>query len=271
MYNQISSPLPIYQYLKTHRYKTLPSAVWGLRPWLSAEVADLMMDRLQGKEETSRSIWIERIAGDTVGVAYVEESEGQTVVLIDAVRNDGLVEFLNRLRTREKRMSITVGSRSAIECISGEYETPYENGRARFYATAAQSEKAAQMDVRELTKSDSESMNAFCDEPYELEKYLSQGIRFFGAFADGKLVSRCGIFPLSAIRSEIIAVSTRPARYFRSGYAKATCSLAIREALEDVDVVTWSTSVPNTASCRTAISLGFIQYHEDYTTTLESD
>jgi RimJ/RimL family protein N-acetyltransferase len=89
---------------------------------------------------------------------------------------------------------------------------------------------------------------------------LGSGLRYFGSFAAGRLVSVVGLCQLSRSRSEIIGVGTFRESDRRKGYAGAACRRALDAALEQSRVCTWTAHGDNAASIHAARSLGMRPY-----------
>lgn len=98
---------------------------------------------------------------------------------------------------------------------------------------------------------------------------LESGLRYFGAFSGDRLVSVAGLCALSRARSEIIGVGTFLESDRRQGYATAACRLALRAALEQARVCSWTADLSNTASLRTAEKLGMRAYLTRYDATAD--
>lgn len=92
------------------------------------------------------------------------------------------------------------------------------------------------------------------------KEFIESGIRFFGIIKKGFLVSMCGLAYLNYSQSQVIGIETFDQNNKRCGYAKRIASRAVQEGLMDNKYVTWSTSIKNEASCKTAESIGMKPY-----------
>jgi GNAT superfamily N-acetyltransferase len=88
------------------------------------------------------------------------------------------------------------------------------------------------------------------------------GGRVFGQTVDGKVVSWAGVKPFSGIAWDL-TIQTLP-EYRGRGFAKSAVSAAVRYILDNGKVATWGTDRTNTASLRTAHSVGFQDYGLDF-------
>lgn len=83
----------------------------------------------------------------------------------------------------------------------------------------------------------------------------------FGQIVDGETVAYAAVKPLSDVAWDL-SVQTLPEHRGR-GYAKSVVSAATRHIFENDKLATWGTDRTNTASLRTAHSLGFQDYGLD--------
>jgi ribosomal protein S18 acetylase RimI-like enzyme len=88
------------------------------------------------------------------------------------------------------------------------------------------------------------------------------GGRVFGQIVDGRVVSWAAVKPLSDIGWDL-SIQTSP-EYRGRGYAKSVVSAAVKHVFENGRLATWGTDTTNTASLRTAHSLGFQDYGLDF-------
>ncbi|MGB9620497.1 MAG: GNAT family N-acetyltransferase, partial [Armatimonadota bacterium] len=84
----------------------------------------------------------------------------------------------------------------------------------------------------------------------------------FGQIVDGKAVALCAVKPLSDVVWDL-SVETLP-NYRGKGYAKSTVSAALRYCLDNGRIAGWGCDRDNTASLRTALSVGFKHYALDF-------
>lgn len=84
----------------------------------------------------------------------------------------------------------------------------------------------------------------------------------FGQIVDGKTVTWCAVKPLSDVVWDL-SIETRP-EYRGRGYAKSTVSVALKYCFDHGRVAGWGCDRENTASLRTALSVGFKHYALDF-------
>lgn len=106
-----------------------------------------------------------------------------------------------------------------------------------------------------------------CQEPFReggergwsLEEWLqlaAEGYRYCGIFEDDGLVALAGLWKRTPDVWEVISVVTKEG-HRQQGLAKAVVAFAADHVLNHVRVATYTTGAENTASIRTAESVGF--------------
>jgi len=90
----------------------------------------------------------------------------------------------------------------------------------------------------------------------EWRELADQGYRYCGIFEGDRICSVAGVWKRAPDAWEVIAVGTRVA-YQRRGLGKAVVAFAADHILNHVSVATYTARAANTASVRTAESVGF--------------
>ncbi len=248
------------RYLQQYRYAGLPAVLFDRYLWFYAELEEIQHGMVYGLYN-QRPAWLyENISENftSSGIACLFTKEQQLTILLDAGDDNGIADFFHQLSGERpgEKATIIVPCQQLAESISSVLGWENTPGAVKYYADTvpAGSTSAA----RELFEDDEHYLESI--QPRYWPGYramISTGYRFFGIMEDERLISMCGLVPLTLFHGEIIGVETFSPQDRCKGYARKVCSLALREGLKDYSVISWSTNLKNVASCKTAQSLGF--------------
>ncbi len=247
---------PAIEFLAGHTYAALDLTLWDANLWFYGE-----LERQLGAYGASRRgrLYLCETCTGVGGVALATGAE----ILIDAVRGVACSALLEAWVTAQPGPFSIIAAQEALTDEVLALPGAVLKGRNIKLFTHTRA-----TDVVPL----GEELIPGCAHPLwrdwsSLDDLLRAGYRVFGISDDHEgIISHAGIWPLSALRAEIVMVATDP-RYVGKGYATAVSARALDVALETARVVTWSTDLDNVASIRVAKKLGFRElltlYHVD--------
>lgn len=269
---QTQSARAVLTYLAATALPDLPEELWDAHLWLYADVLPLLAAPLTGYETDRISMYTAEADG-TAGVAVAVRGEAGVRVHVHG-RSTSVAEALLSRCVEE------ADAPAEVSTIDGNLARSLERTLMRG-ATLAITEKLwtrvapreggtpADAFVRELETSDASLFDSvtFADGTRGWPGFracLESGLRYFGTFDGSRLVSVVGLCRLSRSRSEIIGVGTIGESDRRKGYATAACHRALRAALAESRICTWTARADNEASVRTARRLGMRPYLTRY-------
>ena len=253
----------LLEYLETSTFRDLPSGLWDHRLWFYRDLLHVMNEPIS---ETGREGVTMYVASDGAvprGVAIVQPASGEPVAGVAADDTDVARELTERIiRDQPEVRLVEVGLAGGEE--PGELGIGDTAGGTAYFWTdepALRRDPAEGVIVRELEPDDLPLFDwwPFPDGSHgwpEWPQYLANGLRYFGAIVDGRLVSVAGLCETTRRVTEIIAVGTMTPEERRKGYAALCCSLALSEGLAQSPYCTWSCNRDNIASRKTAEALG---------------
>ena len=266
MYRETRSLESAYRYLQCCLYPDVPAHLYDRYLWFYKQLVDLQHHLVYGRKPRNITVFENADpSGETLGIAHVKDELLSLSAILDATQPEGLDEFLFLLskRARGRQVRITVPRRDLAEHLAGLLGAGYTTGTIKYFAT----ENTPLCDSRiiEMRREDEVYLEGIRPRRWPAyQVFLEQGIRFFGLIESDTLVSMCGLTPLTAFAYQIIGVETFAHDRRRQGNAKDVCAYALQEGLRSAKIVTWSTSLRNVASCKTAEALGFRSYCKLY-------
>jgi RimJ/RimL family protein N-acetyltransferase len=247
----------------------LPEELWDNHLGLYGEILPLLAAPITGYETDRVSMYHASIADETVGIAVAVRAAAGVRAYVHGSSPDTAAELVARC----------VEDAGPVAEVSAVDEQQALAVRRRLLPSASlvasiklwtrsPSRPASDPDpyqVRELRSEDTVLFDetTFTDGTRGWPGFracLESGLRYFGSFAAGRLVSVVGVCQLSRSRSEIIGVGTFRETDRRRGYAGAACRRALDAALEQSRVCTWTARADNAASIRAAESIGMRPY-----------
>lgn len=250
----------LLQYLRQHTYRDLPEALFDRYLWLYAEVEEIQHQVVYGMTQKTDLCLYEAVEdGHITAIATVWPENGKLEIEFDAPQAWALDRFLEEMPAQYKGrpLSLTVSNLESAYHGAMLLDSPFIPGKVKYYTS--QAAPLSELPVKEIGKDD--------EHPVQLDyfwRFLSFGQRSFGLFLDNRFRTMASLVHLTCLLAQIISVETFDEAERIKGYAKAVCALALNEGLKDAPIVTWSTSLDNTASCRTAESLGMQPYYALY-------
>lgn len=246
-------------YLRNHTYHELSPALFDRHLWLYKEVEEFL-PRLESITEQDQLLLFEDIEDDqVVSIATVRIKDSTlsiNFVSFQGERLDSLIELLTS-HLQIKQVTVSVCHPEIATHAASLLHAPVIPGKVKYFTS--QAVPLLDLPVKEMGREDEYPVQWS-----NYEQFLFSGQRLFGLQLDGRVRAMCGLLQLTAFQTQIVAVETFDQADRRKGYAKAVAAFALREGLKDAPIVTWSTSVDNTASCRTAESLGMQPYYALY-------
>lgn len=269
---QIQSARAILRYLCSTALPDLPEELWDAHLWLYGDILPLLAAPLTGYETDRISMYTAEDGGEA-GIAVAVRGESGVRAYVHG-RSSSAGE---RLLARCIEDTGTPGEVSTIDCslaasLGGQLTCAATvSVTEKLWTRAAPAEAGSPGDalVRELEPADASLFDSitFADGTRGWPGFracLESGLRYFGAFDHSRLVSVVGLCRLSHSRSEIIGVGTIRESDRRKGHASAACHRALREALAESRICTWTARADNEASVRTARRLGMRPYLTRY-------
>lgn len=249
----------LLNYLRDQTYHSLPPELFDRHLWFYKEVEEFL-HRLELMTDQDMLLLYEDFEDDqVVAIASVQKKGADLSINFDAFRPDHLNGLMPLLTSRFPNQKVVmkfckpeIAARAASLL-----QTTVIPGKVKYYT--CQASPLSDLPVKEMGRWDEYPIQWS-----NYEQFLFLGQRLFGLRLDGRVRAMCGLLQLTAFQTQIVAVETFDKADRRKGYAKAVASFALQEGLKDAPFVTWSTSVDNMASCKTAESLGMKPYYALY-------
>lgn len=269
---QTSSARALLSYLAARALSGVPAELWDSNLWLYGEILPLLSAPITGYETDRILLYLAREGGEPAGVAVSIRGEAGLSVYLQAGSETVASELLTRCSEEggALRSVSTLDGRLARMLAQTRLPGAALGATAKLWTRSPASPSARpSCEVRELSAPDGKLFDAivFSDGTSGWPGFrtcVESGVRYFGAFVGGRLVSVAGLCRLTRVRSEIIAVSTYREEDRGKGYAIAACRRALAEGLAEGCACTWTARVDNTASIRTAEAIGMHTYLTQY-------
>ncbi len=247
-------------YLRNLPYRNLPPALFDRYLWLYAEVEEIQHQIVYGMTQKPDLCLYEAVEDDHItAIATVLPEDDTLKIKFDAPQALALDRFLLDMPVKYKNMpvSLTVSNLESAYHAAMLLDSAWIPGKVKYYT--CQAVPLSELPVKEVGMED--------QHPAQLDyfwRFLPLGHRSFGLFLDNRFRTMASLVQLTSLQAQIISAETFNEAGRNKGYAKAVCALALNEGLKDAPIVTWSTSLDNIASCRTAESLGMQPYFTLY-------
>ncbi len=249
----------LLHYLRDNTYHSLPPELFDRHLWFYKEVEEFL-HRLELMTDQDMLLLYDDLEDDqVVAIASVQKKGADLSINFDSLQTDRLNALMPLLVSRfPNQQAVMRFCKPEIAAqAAGLLHAAEIPGKVKYYT--CQAAPLSDLPVKEMGKEDEYPVQWS-----NYEQFLFLGERLFGLRMDGRVRAMCGLLQLTAFQTQIVAVETFDEADRRKGYAKAVAAYALREGLKDAPIVTWSTSVDNTASCKTAESLGMKQYYALY-------
>ena len=252
----------LLHYLREYTYQGLPPELFDRYLWLYAEVEDFQHQVVYGFSQKSDLHLYEAVEDDRItAIATAITEDGTLKVKFDALQDEALDQFSQDILVEFKdvKVSLTVKNIQNAHRAAKLFNSDLTFGKVKYYT--CKSVLLSDLPVKEIGMTD--------EHPAQLNyfwRFLTVGQRSFGLSLDNRFRTMACLFQLTCLQAQITSVETFDETDRHKGYAKAVSALALREGLKDAPIVTWSTSLDNTASCRTAELLGMKPYYALYET-----
>ncbi|MHB1355997.1 MAG: GNAT family protein [Anaerolineae bacterium] len=250
----------LLHFLRNYTYRDLPSALFDRYLWLYAEVEEFQNQVVYGFSQKPDLHLYEAIEYDRISaIATVLLKDGILYIKLDSLQDWTLDLFLLDIlaQYKEAQFSLTVSNLQHASRIAKLLNSEVVLGKVKYYTTHVV--PLSDLPVKEIGLTD--------EHPVQLDYFwrcLPFGQRSFGLFLDNCFKTMASLVQLTCLQAQIISVQTFGESDRQKGYAKAVCAFVLNEGLLNAPIVTWSTSLSNIASCRTAESLGMKPYYGLY-------
>lgn len=250
----------LLRFLRNYTYRELPSELFDRYLWLYAEVEEFQYQVVYGFSQKPDLHLYEAIENDRISaIATVLLKDGTLNIKLDTLQDWTLDQFLLDILAQYKdvQVSLTVSNFQHASRIAKLLNSEVVFGKVKYYTN--QAVPLSDLPVKEIGLTD--------EHPVQLDYFwrcLPFGQRSFGLSLDDRFRTMASLVQLTCLQAQIISVETFDEFDRHKGYAKAVCALVLNEGLKDAPIVTWSTSLTNTVSCRTAKSLGMKPYYGLY-------
>ena len=265
MITETTNVKPLLRFLCEQLYASVPHELFDRYLWLYNDLEEVQHKTVYGGRSDQPRFLVARTKGTLTGVASILDNGSTLVTKAHAVDGESLAGLVAHLATTRNghELHLTLADQAIAEAAAQSLGTVVERGATKYYGQRPC--EGSRLPVREMDA---------CDEPYlagvtprrwpAYRQFLEFGTCFFGLILDGRLKAMCGLSQLTGLQTQIIGVETFDQADRQKGYGKAVSALALREGLREAPIVTWSTSLGNVASCRTAQSLGMRPYYALY-------
>jgi len=265
MVTETTNVKPLLRFLCERLYLSVPHELFDRYLWLYHDLEEVQHKTVYGGRSDQPRFVVAQTRGTVTGVAAILDNGSTLVTKAHAVDGEALADLVAHLATIRDRheLHLTFADEAMASAAAKSLGTVVERGTTKYYGQRPCGQ--SKLPVREMEA---------CDEPYlagvtprrwpAYRQFLELGTRFFGLVLDGRLKAMCGLSQLTGLQTQIIGVETFDMADRQKGYGKAVSALALHEGLRDAPIVTWSTSLGNVASCRTAESLGMRPYYALY-------
>lgn len=257
----------VLDYLAESVFAHLPLELWDRYLWLYNRLLGHLAEPIAGPSGRPMEAFVAKSDGRIVAIAVIVGSAAGRIVYVDAP-SEALTEAVLQPVAPAVPQAITAVREWLLMHLQKQrYPEWVLSGSARYWTFSGHAERLRlpPCNVRELTPAEGGRVTGCVDhfgavDAAVLEQRIRRGVRYFGAFADGRVVAIAGLCRLSRFRSEILSVCTPDPADRRRGYATAVCMEALRRALERADVCTWTSDIHNVGASRTAERIGMERF-----------
>ena len=257
----------VLDYLAESVFAHLPLELWDRYLWLYNRLLGHLAEPIAGPSGRPLEAYVARSDDRVAAIAVIVGSAAGRIVYVDAPSEALADALLEPVAPAEPQAFTAVREWLLMHLQTRCYPEWVLSGSARYWTISGHAERLRlpSCNVRELTAGEGGRVTGCVDHfgavnAAVLQGRIRRGVRYFGAFAGGHVVSIAGLCRLSRFRSEILSVCTPDPADRRQGYATAVCMEALRQALERADVCTWTSNIHNVAASRTAERIGMERF-----------
>jgi hypothetical protein len=257
----------VLNYLAESVFTHLPLELWDRYLWLYNRLLAHLAEPIAGPSGRPLEAYVARTDDRIAGIAVIVGFGDERIVYVDAPSETLTDALLTPVAPAKPQAYTAVREWLLMHLQKQRYPSWVLSGSARYWTFSGHAERLRlpACNVRELAPDEGGRFTGCVDhfgavDSVVLQERIRRGVRYFGAFLGGRVVSIAGLCRLSRFRSEILSVCTPDAADRRHGYATAVCMEALRQALERADVCTWTSDMHNVAASRTAERIGMERF-----------
>ncbi len=257
----------LIRFLRDHTFSTVPRGLFDRYLWMYGDLEKAQHETVYSRRHDQLTFYA--LPGDpaNAAIAAVTRRMGSLIIRADALDEPSFSALLRQLQATysKKTVSMTMRRPEFATIVQGALRSEVSNGTTKYFTDREPTGQTVPSPAIEMTYKDEHYLTGIRPRRWPAyRQFLRQGVRFFGLINNGELKAMCGLTQITAFQSQIIGVETFHTSDRRKGYGKAVSMVALHEGLKQGMYVTWSTTLQNEPSCRTAESLGMKPYYHLY-------